>query len=136
PVVGTPRPAERPAPVLDQLTLAELIGGGAYDRHVRRMRLRYRQRRDRLVTALAARAPGVRVSGIAAGLHVVVELPEGSPPERELVKRAAQHGLAVTGMELYGGSAADRPALVVGYGTPPEHSFAGALRALCAALAA
>jgi GntR family transcriptional regulator / MocR family aminotransferase len=135
PVVRQKRLADRQSPVVDQLTLAELIGGGAYDRHVRRMRLRYRQRRDRLVTALAARAPGVRVSGIAAGLHVVVELPEGSPPERELVKRAAQHGLAVTGMELYGGSAADRPALVVGYGTPPEHSFAGALRALCAALA-
>src|SRR4051812_14049539 len=50
---------------LDQLTLAEFIASGAYDRHVRGMRLRYRRRRDQLVRALAERAPDIRVSGIA-----------------------------------------------------------------------
>ena len=59
---------------LDQLTLAEFIESGAYDRHVRSMRLRYRHRRDQLVAALAERAPDVRISGIAAGLHAVLEL--------------------------------------------------------------
>lgn len=43
--------------VLDQLTLAEFITSGAYDRHVRAARLRYRRRRDALVARLAARAP-------------------------------------------------------------------------------
>ena len=43
---------------LDQLTLAEFIASGGYDRHVRSMRLRYRRRRDELVAALAHRAPG------------------------------------------------------------------------------
>ncbi|NEB82213.1 PLP-dependent aminotransferase family protein, partial [Streptomyces sp. SID14478] len=33
----------------DQLALAEFLRAGAYDRHVRRMRQRYRARRDRLV---------------------------------------------------------------------------------------
>ncbi|WP_139216490.1 aminotransferase class I/II-fold pyridoxal phosphate-dependent enzyme, partial [Streptomyces sp. CC77] len=42
---------------LDQLTLAEFLTSGAYDRHVRAMRLRYRRRRDQLVAALADRAP-------------------------------------------------------------------------------
>ncbi|WP_269853632.1 MocR-like pyridoxine biosynthesis transcription factor PdxR [Streptomyces sp. RPT161] len=134
PLVRQKRLADRQSPVVDQLTLAELIAGGAYDRHVRRMRSRYRLRRDRLVTALAARAPGVRVSGIAAGLHAVIELPDGYPPEADLIKRAAQLGLAVTGMRMYGATG-QRPALVVGYGTPPEHAFAGALDALCATLA-
>ncbi|MGC1753554.1 MAG: PLP-dependent aminotransferase family protein, partial [Trebonia sp.] len=44
----------------EQLTLAEFITSGAYDRHVRRVRLAYRRRRDRLVAALATHAPGVR----------------------------------------------------------------------------
>src|ERR1700761_7181098 len=52
---------------LEQLTLAEFITSGAYDRHVRRTRLSYRHRRDRLIAALARHAPDVRLTGIAAG---------------------------------------------------------------------
>ena len=51
---------------LDQLTLAEFIGSGGYDQQVRRVRLAYRRRRDRLVAALRRQAPQVRVTGIAA----------------------------------------------------------------------
>lgn len=47
------------AGTLDQLALADFLGSGSYDRHVRRMRQRYRSRRDRLVEALAARAPHI-----------------------------------------------------------------------------
>lgn len=48
--------------VLDQLTLAEFITSGAYDRHIRASRLRYRRRRDALVARLAEQAPGVRAT--------------------------------------------------------------------------
>ncbi|MFQ6194565.1 PLP-dependent aminotransferase family protein [Streptomyces sp. NPDC000405] len=120
---------------LEQLTLAEFIASGAYDHHVRRMRRHYRRRRDRLVAALAESAPHVRVTGIAAGLHAVLELPPGT--ERAVVRAAARRGLAVEGLGVYRyGEAAGVPGdgLVVGYGTPPEHAFAGALEALCGAL--
>ncbi|MFI6447343.1 PLP-dependent aminotransferase family protein [Kitasatospora sp. NPDC050543] len=124
--------------VLDQLTLAELITSGTYDRHVRRCRLHYRRRRDRLVAALAERAPDVRVTGIAAGLHAVLQLPDGAPPEAELLARAAAAGLAVGALAdcLDDPRQAPRaaPALVIGYGTPPEYAFAGALDALCTLL--
>lgn len=145
PVVAEKRLADHHSPVLDQLTLAELIGSGAYDRQVRRMRLCYRRRRDRLVEALARHAPRVRVSGIAAGLHAVLELPPDGPGEPELLARAQRAGLALAGISAYeeseasgasGASGAHRgPALVVGYGTPPEHAFAGAVERLCAVLA-
>jgi DNA-binding transcriptional MocR family regulator len=39
-------------PALDQLALADFVERGELDRHVRRMRLRYRRRRDVLVAAL------------------------------------------------------------------------------------
>ncbi|MFF4586898.1 PLP-dependent aminotransferase family protein [Streptomyces sp. NPDC001388] len=122
--------------VLDQLTLAEFITSGAYDRHVRAARTRYRRRRDALVAALAERAPAIRVTGIAAGLHAVLPLPPGT--EREVVRAAAARGLALDGLaprfRRPDAIAAPLDALVVGYGTPPDHAWSGALDALCAAL--
>ncbi|MFF7210353.1 PLP-dependent aminotransferase family protein [Streptomyces sp. NPDC008238] len=132
PVITEKVLADHQSPVLDQLTLAELIVSGGYDRHVRRMRLHYRRRRDRLVTALATRAPAVRVSGIAAGLHAVLRLPPGTSGTA-LVARARERGLALQAVAEFGGT--DDDAIVVGYGAPPEHAFAGALDELCALLA-
>ncbi|MEU7280233.1 PLP-dependent aminotransferase family protein [Streptomyces sp. NPDC045431] len=119
---------------LDQLTLAEFISSGAYDRHVRSMRLRYRRRRDQLVAALAERAPHIRVSGIAAGLHAVLELPPGT--ERSVVQAAAWQGLALQGLDgfRHPGVERTRDGLVVGYGTPTDSAWAGALDALCRVL--
>ncbi|SOE11671.1 GntR family transcriptional regulator / MocR family aminotransferase [Streptomyces sp. 2323.1] len=120
---------------LEQLTLAEFISSGAYDRHLRGMRLRYRRRRDQLVAALADRAPHVHVSGIAAGLHAVLELPPGT--EQSIVQAARWQGLALEGLSEFHDPAAPTPprdALVVAYGTPPDHSFAGVLDALIRAL--
>ena len=37
-----------------QLTMAEFITSGGYDKHIRRMRMRYRRRRDLVVQALSA----------------------------------------------------------------------------------
>ncbi|MEV0255910.1 PLP-dependent aminotransferase family protein [Streptomyces sp. NPDC050732] len=120
---------------LEQLTLAEFITSGAYDRHVRAARLRYRRRRDQLVAALAAHAPDVRATGIAAGLHAVLELPPGT--ERSVVQAANWERLAVHGLAGFRHPLAGtgrRDALVVGYGTPAEHAWAGALEALCRVL--
>ncbi|WP_327166439.1 PLP-dependent aminotransferase family protein [Streptomyces zaomyceticus] len=124
------------ASATDQLTLADLLVSGAYDRHVRRMRQRHRGRRDRLTTALAERVPAVRVTGIAAGLHAVVELPPGT--ERAALDAAARHGVAVEGLAPYRHPDARddvRPdGLVVGYATPPERLYGAAVDALCEAL--
>ena len=126
--------ADRQGSAFDQLTLAEFIGSGQYDRQVRRSRLAYRRRRDRLAATLR-QASRLRVTGIAAGLHALLELPPGSA-EDDLVARAARRGLAVEGLGPYCAPGHPRgPALVLGYGTPPEHAFTGALARLCAVLA-
>jgi GntR family transcriptional regulator / MocR family aminotransferase len=135
-VVREKRLADHQSAVIDQLTLAEFITAGAYDRHVRRMRVRYRARRDRVVEVLARRAPGVRVSGIAAGLHAVLELPSDGAPLDAVVAAAHRSGLAVPGLSAFGSAPSRPPSLVVGYGTPPDHAFATALDLLCDALAA
>ncbi|MET9555692.1 PLP-dependent aminotransferase family protein [Streptomyces sp. NPDC006645] len=120
---------------MDQLTLAEFISCGAYDRHVRSMRLRYRRRRDQLVAALAEHAPECRVTGISAGLHAVVELPAGAD-ERTVIEAAAWQGLGIQGLSgfRHPSVAPGRDALVVGYGAPTDSAWAGALDALCRVL--
>ncbi len=120
---------------LDQLTLAEFIESGRYDRQLRRARLAYRRRRDQLVAALRRQAPDVQVTGIAAGLHIVLTLPAGQR-EDEVVSRAARRGLALEGLGQYRAQRRHTrgPSLVVGYGTPAEHAFTGAVARLCAVL--
>ena len=122
---------------LDQLTLAEFITSGGYDRQVRRARLAYRRRRDRLAAALGRQ--GLQVTGIAAGMHVVLEFSR-TDAEHAAVTRASRNGLAIDGLERYraggeppGGDG--RAGLVIGYGRPPEHAYTMALARLCAALA-
>ncbi|GAA0466020.1 PLP-dependent aminotransferase family protein [Streptomyces sp. NPDC046215] len=131
-VLALKRAGEWSSGVLDQLTLAEFLNSGGYDRHVRAMRLRYRRRRDQLVAALAEQAPHIRVTGIAAGLHAVLELPPGT--ERPTLQAAGWQGLAVEGLSRFrhdaAAAGAAREGLIVGYGTPPDHAFAGAVAAL------
>ncbi|MEV4054975.1 PLP-dependent aminotransferase family protein [Amycolatopsis sp. NPDC049688] len=123
------------AGVPDQLTLAEFLASGAYDRHVRRMRQRYRRRRDQFVTALAEQAPHVTPTGIAAGLHAVLRLPPGT--EQAVLKAAAWQGIALDGLAAFrhpGSTMSTMDGLVVGYAAPPEHAYPAALDALCRAL--
>jgi GntR family transcriptional regulator/MocR family aminotransferase len=117
---------------LDQLTLAEFVTSGAYDRQIRRARLVYRHRRDRLISALDQL--GLRVGGIAAGLHVVVDLPS-TADEDQAVARAEQRGLALSGLSWYDlARSGARAGLVIGYARPPEHAYTTAIARLCAVL--
>jgi GntR family transcriptional regulator / MocR family aminotransferase len=117
--------------VFEQLTLAEFLASGAFDRQVRRARIAYRRRRDRLIAQLAAR--GLEVGGIAAGLHVLAHLRGMS--ERDAVERAAARGLALEGLTAYAAPGiSGPPALVIGYARPPEHAYTAALARLDAAL--
>jgi GntR family transcriptional regulator/MocR family aminotransferase len=134
-VLGVKGPRETRSGVVDQLTLADFIARGSYDRQLRRMRRVYRRRRDRLTAALAERAPHVRVRGLAAGLHAVLDLPAGTEPAA--LRAARRHGLALDGLGPYLHPDSTMPArdgLVIGYGTPTEHAFAAGLEALCRAL--
>jgi GntR family transcriptional regulator / MocR family aminotransferase len=123
--------------VLDQLAFTDLLRSGRYDRHVRGRRRAYARRREGLLAALRREAPDVRVTGLAAGMHAVLQLPEGTS-EDQVVARAARHGLAVDGLGGYRSpgvpAAGVGPAIVVGYATPPDHAYTTAIARLCACL--
>jgi GntR family transcriptional regulator/MocR family aminotransferase len=120
------------------LTLAELITGHDYDRGVRRLRDELRRRRVALERLVAEEIPGGRLSGLPAGLHAVLELPDGTG-EQAVQHEARARGLAVEGLGGFAAAglvAGRAPAVVVGFGAPPPHRYREALELLATAVRA
>jgi GntR family transcriptional regulator / MocR family aminotransferase len=135
PVIDAAGGAQFYVDAINQLTMAEFITSGQYDRHIRRMRGRYRRRRDALVDALAGFDVGI--SGLAAGVNVLLTLPEGS--EHEVLRRAGEAGIALQGLSRMRHPLAeipDRDGIVVGFAAAAEHAFGRAVEALLAVLSA
>jgi GntR family transcriptional regulator / MocR family aminotransferase len=119
-------------PVIEQLALADFVERGELDRHLRRTRGAYRRRRDALIAALARHLPTVRVSGIAAGLHLLAHLPAGVD-EPAVVEAARARGIGLQGLRehrLLPGPAA----LLLGYGRIAEPAIEPGVRELAAAV--
>ncbi|KOG22732.1 MULTISPECIES: PLP-dependent aminotransferase family protein [Streptomyces] len=116
-VVERKRTMDLGNPVLDQAVLAEFVTRGGYDRQLRHCQRAYRERRDALLAALAEHLPGTRVSGIAAGLHVIARVPGRFGPSARFVSRAADAGVALRPLEEYGTGRHDDGdvRLVIGY---------------------
>ncbi|MBU9767150.1 PLP-dependent aminotransferase family protein [Mycobacterium sp. TNTM28] len=139
PVLAAAGGAQYHVDALTALTLADFIHSGGYDRHVRRMRNRYRRRRDALVTALAGFDHDIGIGGLAAGVNMLLTLPDGAEPE--VLRRAGDAGIALNGLSimrhpLAGPNTPDPDGVLVGFGAPPEHAFAPAVEALRRVLAA
>jgi GntR family transcriptional regulator/MocR family aminotransferase len=120
---------------LDQLAFAELLRTAAYDRHIRTMRRRYRRRRDLLVGALRASRPQLTLLGAAAGLNLLVPLPN-EEAEARAITAANAAGIGLGGLTA-GGYYERHPAagLIIGYAAAPEHAFEEAVATLAATLA-
>ena len=127
--------ADHGSPTIDQLALARLLESGAYDRHLRAARRRYRARRDALVAAVEEHLPGARVTGLAAGLHATVRLAE--PAEGlALMAAAAQRSVGVYPLGYaYMEPRAVDDGLVLGYANLAEPAIEEGIRRLAAALA-
>jgi GntR family transcriptional regulator / MocR family aminotransferase len=123
---------DRGTSILEQLTLAELIASGAFDRHVRRMRASYRRRRDELRQAIAASRPDLRLAGISAGLHALIYLPERGPSEHQIQTRAARLSIGLHTLADYWHDPPEPApqAIIIGYATPASHAYQPALSAL------
>jgi len=80
---------------LEQAALAEMMRSGSFAAHLARVRARYRENRDSLLAALRRCFGEVRVSGQAAGLHLLWHLPPGVPdaPILEAIARRARIGI-------------------------------------------
>jgi GntR family transcriptional regulator / MocR family aminotransferase len=119
---------------IEQHAFADFLVRGELDRHLRRMRASYRARRDALVAAIAEELPETTVSGIAAGLHATVRLPD-SDDEAAIVEEARRRRIEVGPMaENWADPSGRPPTLLLGYGQIQEAAIRPAVRALADAV--
>ena len=118
-------------PALPQLVLARLLASGDYERHLRLVRSRQRRRRDALLAGLARHLPQARVTGVAAGLHLLILL--DGDEDTVLAQRAAAHGVLVHPLSWHRQQPGP-PGLVLGYAAQPPDRLAEAAQRLGAAL--
>lgn len=116
-----------PSPLF-QIAFADMIERGELDRHLRRQRRRYEARRDLLLEELQSQLPDLRIQGAAAGLFVVLMLPEGASEQRVLAA-ARENGLQPQG--LGGGT---RPGVLIGYANLSEAAIAPAVKLLATSI--
>jgi len=128
--------ADRGTARIEQHAFADFLTRGELDRHLRRMRARYRRRRDALVDALAETLPDATVHGVAAGLHVTVQLPDGVN-ERAIREEAHHRRVELETMADYRpDTPGPPPILLLGYAQMPESTIRAGVYELAKAVQA
>ena len=123
-------------PTLDQVAMASFIQDAGLERHLRSMRRSYRAKRDLFIDALGRHLPEVRVSGTAAGLHLLAWLPDRID-EQKTAARARHAGVGVHELHRHCTvQAPSPPALLLGYALPTASELSAATMLLADALTA
>ena len=117
--------APAPGPAVQTATM-EFMRDGHYLRHLRRMKRVYAARSSALLANLHAQG----LHGYAAGLAVVVQLPDGAD-DKAVAREAYAYGLAPAPLSIWFGTAASaRSGLLLGVATAIESQQAAACRRL------
>jgi GntR family transcriptional regulator/MocR family aminotransferase len=124
------------SPTLPQLALVDFIQGGFFERHLHRLRLRNAARRATLLEAIDRYLGNhAEVSGVDAGLHVLLWLPR--TPQRnaaDLRKRAEQLGVGVYSVTPFYSTPPPQTGLLLGYSSLSEKDIIEGIRRLATAL--
>lgn len=111
---------------LDQQILARFMISGRYLRHVRRLRVVYKARRDATIEGLLTVFSGdCRIEGVDTGVHLCCTLPAHGPDANSVSNYARRLGIGLYGLSDCGvrtGDVDTSRLLVVGYAglTPKE----------------
>jgi GntR family transcriptional regulator/MocR family aminotransferase len=115
--------------VSGQLALADFIGRGEFERHLRRMRGRYARRREALAYSLGAHHPSWRAEPDGDGMFLLVRLPS-DVDEPTLLTASARRGIGFEGLSLHSYTGTAGPGLVIGCGSLPSPAIDRALALL------
>lgn len=102
------------APLVEQMAVADLLGSGALERHVRRIRRRNAERLAALEEAVAAELPDSRLRPPAGGSCAWLELPSGIDAAG-LAEDAARQGIWCTPGTVFFADGEGPPALVFSF---------------------
>ena len=115
---------------IDQRILNEFIRDGYFERHLNKMRMRYRAKHDLLLAGLEPFKKQFVISGEDAGLHLLLTA-KGNVTEQELLERAAAEKVKAYGMSENMVEATMRKATVLlGFGSIDEAEMQEGLRRL------
>jgi GntR family transcriptional regulator/MocR family aminotransferase len=120
---------------LEQMVLADFIGDGHFERHVRRMRSVYAERQHDLIDALRAECAGlVDAAGSGSGMHLVGWLGPGVD-DADVSRRAAARGVDAIPLSAFAiDRGAGRPGVLLGYAHVDRPAMFAAARQLAAAV--
>jgi len=120
--------------IFSQAVLADFIREEHFSRHIRRMRLLYRERRSALVENLRdALGSGLEVTGEQAGMHLCMLL-EGIG-DREIARRAALDDLWLVPLSSsYADCRRSRHGFILGFGSTGAEEMPSAIKKLYLAL--
>jgi GntR family transcriptional regulator/MocR family aminotransferase len=109
------RLTDRHGPLLEQQVLTDFINEGYLERHIRRMRTLYDQRRQTLMEALLLQVgKQVTILGENAGMHLMIRL-HTPLSDDEIIGKAAQLGLDLVNAESYYLEGNGKSEFVIGY---------------------
>jgi len=104
-------------PTFYQNVLAHFVDEGHFARHIRRMRILYRERRTELVNSINKEfGPMAEVLGDEAGMHLTITLPSAIR-DVEIAERAAHQNLWIWPLSRHYMGGVPRPGFVLGFGS-------------------
>jgi GntR family transcriptional regulator/MocR family aminotransferase len=117
------------------MVLADFIGDGHFERHVRRMRAVYAERQQDLIDALRAEcADLVNAAPAGSGMHLVGWLPP-ELDDADVSRRAASRSVDAIPLSAFAvGRGAGRPGVLLGYAHVDRATMFAAVRRLAAAI--
>lgn len=128
------RITDRQSPLIEQCALTDFINEGHLERHIRRMRTLYGQRRRALVDALSVHLNGrVWMMGDEAGMHLMVRL-KTALTDYELIARAAKRGVELISARPYYLRARYNGEFVFGYSNLTERQIINGVKKLSGVL--
>ena len=122
-------------PAFEQYTLARFISSGDYERHLNRLRKRYREKRA-LLLELIEQSPlrgRCRVIEENAGTHFLLQL-QTDVPDVALEQKAAEAGLSVRFLSDYRAQPGEQGSMVFNYACLDTARVPAALEAIAALL--
>jgi GntR family transcriptional regulator / MocR family aminotransferase len=119
---------------IEQLAFVDFLRRGEFDRHLRRLRMLFRRRRDAFAAAFERTCPDVGIHDAAAGLSVLIEL--GSLElEQAAFRRAGSRGIKLEMLSQHTLPGYRGPGgLVIGLGALPDGAISHAVDELARAI--
>ncbi len=101
--------------IIEQAILTEFIAEGHFSRHIRRMRMLYRERQEILLDECEKNLKGLlEIKKADAGMHLVGWLPEGVS-DLEVYEKGIERGLKLSPISLYSVNPPKRGGIIFGY---------------------